>query len=257
MNVAAVSITEFEAAGSSTGGYRVGETDTIATLRSLVEGLESDDVGARSRALIDLGEVRARCGVHVLIQALFDEHPALSRWAATTLGLRGDDRALAPLMEQLHSDEVLLREAAAGALGLLGHQEAIEPLADALNDPDERVVRAAALSLTRLGDARGAAAVHGGLVAQLREGDEEQRAFAARTLGALGDRRASEPLVVALADPSDEVRADAAEALGKLADHTAMAALLERGFRDSSQLVRDTAMFALARMSDVPSAASA
>jgi HEAT repeat protein len=87
-------------------------------------------------------------------------------------------------------------------------------------------------------------------------GDEGQRGLAARTLGALGDVRASSPLVEALTDASDDVRADAAEALGKIADKGAMAPLLECGFRDSSQLVRDTAMFALARMSG-PRAATA
>ncbi|MDO8915264.1 MAG: HEAT repeat domain-containing protein [Coriobacteriia bacterium] len=221
----------------------------MATLRSLVAEFESNDLEARSRAAVELGDVRARFGIHVLLSALFDEDPRLSRWVATTLGLRGDPRALQPLMDHLRSDDATLREAAAGALGLLGHADAIEALADALDDPEARVVRAAAFSLRRLGDDRGAAAVHVGLVEQLHDGDEDQRGFAARTLGALGDVRASSPLVEALADPSDDVRADAAEALGKIADKGAMEPLLERGFRDSSQLVRDAAMFALARMS--------
>jgi quinoprotein glucose dehydrogenase len=89
-------------------------------------------------------------------------------------------------------------------------------------------------------------------VVQLRDGDQEERAYAARTLGALGSGGATEALVERLADPAAEVRADAAEALGKIADKGALHALLQAGFKDVDPLVRDAAMFALARMSGAP-----
>jgi HEAT repeat protein len=229
---------------------------TTDHIRGLVRGLDSADPRTHATSAVALGELRAYCHIHCFIEALFDSDPALSRWAATA-GLRGDEAALRPLLDRLGSDEAWLREAAAGALGLLGHADSVEPLAEALRDPDPKVVRAAALSLKRLGDDRGSEAVHGDLLAQLSEGDQEERAYAARTLGALGDGRATGALVDRLADPAAEVRADAAEALGKIADKGAMHALLEAGFRDVDQLVRDTAMFALARMTGAPTAQTA
>lgn len=195
-----------------------------------------------------LGQIRAFEPMKVLIEALADTDPAVARWAATTLGLRGDSRALEPLLDRLKGEDATVREAAAVALGLLGVQEASDDLVEALSDTHHAVARAAAIALTRLGDDRGLRAAWDGLVSQLRDGDEEERAFAARTLGALGTGGACDELVAALRDPSADVRADVAEALGKIADVRAMPALLEAGFRDADATVRDTAMFALSRM---------
>ncbi len=235
------------------GGIAVdGNDGSVTRIRELVMGLESHDDGVRASSAIALSEVRACSHIHCLIEALFDTQPSVSRWAATTLGLRGDDDALEPLLHQLESDDATLREAAAGALGLLGHTQAVDRLVEALSDREPKVARAAALSLRRLGDDRGSDAVRGDLMGQLRDGDQEQRAYAARTLGALGDDRATGALVERLGDPAAEVRADAAEALGKIADKGALSALLDAGFKDDDPLVRDTAMFALARMTTTP-----
>lgn len=223
-----------------------------ADLREHVAGLDSVEKPVRDASMRALGQLRAFESIHVLVSALFDDDPAVSRWAATTLGLRGDSRALQPLLDRLGASDAQIREAAASALGLLGIDEASDDLVAALSDPDAVVGRAAAIALTRLGDDRGLRAAWDGLVSQLREGDAEERAFAARTLGALGTGGACDELVHALQDPSPDVRADVAEALGKIADKRAMPALLEAGFQDSDATVRDTAMFALSRMTGPP-----
>lgn len=237
-------------------GVRVnhGGADTVTELRRLVAGLDSPDKAVRDESSRALGRVRAFENIHVLIEALFDDDASLSAWAATTLGLRGDSRAMQPLIDLLAFDEPDVREAAASALGLLGDEDAVDRLAEALQDPDPGVARAAAFALTRLGDHRGESAASDGLVRQLVQGDEEERSFAARTLGALRADRSCEPLVDALGDPCPDVRADAAEALGKIADPRALPALLQAGFKDADQTVRDTAMFALSRMTAAPEA---
>jgi HEAT repeat protein len=221
----------------------------MSELPTLVSRLEADDAVLRASASRTLAEMRAYASPQDFLDALASPDARVTRWAATSLGLRGDPASYEPLAELLHSTDPVRREAGGFALGLLGDDRAVDGLVEMLSDEDTRVVQAAALALTRLGDERGAAAAWDRLLAQLREGDEEERSFAARTLGALSDPRSCDALCRALDDPSPSVRADAACALGGCAQRSAVERLLELGFRDVDAEVRDAAMFALARLS--------
>ncbi len=225
-----------------------GHPEVCEDLPRLVSELEADDPITRASASRALTEVRTLASPQVLVEALHSGDARLCRWAATALGLRGEADGYDALSELLRSGDADEREAGAFALGLLGDERAVEPLVLALDDSDPHVSQAAALALTRLGDRRGADAAWGRLLSQLAEGDEEERAFAARTLGALSDLRAGDALAGALHDPSADVRADAACALGTCAGPSALEALLDAGFRDPDAQVRDAAMFALARL---------
>lgn len=121
----------------------------------------------------------------LLLKYLESYEPALREESARSLGLLGDSRAVAPLIQRLVGDTTgSVRRAAAIALGRLGDRRALEPLADALVGDNDSVVRRRA----------------------------------ATALGELGDPRAIEPLIGALRDISSGVPGYAALALDKLGE---------------------------------------
>lgn len=168
---------------------------------------------------------------------------------ATHDGIQGDGvRFVGELLGLLHSADPAVRAAAATALGIIGDERAIGSLRAASDDPDSTVAAAAALARARLGDESAPLEACARLSVQLREGDSEQRALAARALGALGLHDGYGPLVDALKDGEAGVREDAAEALGRLGDAHATDALAEVGFGDPEEGVRGAALGALARL---------
>jgi HEAT repeat protein len=143
--------------------------------------------------------------------------PAAVISAATHGYLLGDgDRFIGELLGLLHSIDPSIRSAAATALGVIGDERVIPSLRCASEDTDASVAAAAALARARLGDESAPQEACERLSEQLRCGDSEQRALAARALGALGLRQACAPLAEALADVEPEVRRDAADALTRL-----------------------------------------
>lgn len=168
---------------------------------------------------------------------------------ATRDGLKGNgERFVDELLGLLHSADAAVRSAAATALGIIGDERAVAPLRAASGDPDSGVAAAAALARARLGDESAPHEACMRLSAQLRDGDVEQRALAARALGALGLHDAYGPLVDALKDRDADVREDAAEALGRLGDAHATGALADLSFADPVDEVRSAALGALARL---------
>jgi HEAT repeat protein len=168
---------------------------------------------------------------------------------ATHNGLRGDgERFVGELLGLLHSLDPSIRSAAATALGVIGDERVIPSLRSAVGDPDPSVAAAAALARARLGDRSAPQEACERLSEQLRDGDSEQRALAARALGALGLHDAYGPLVDALSDREPDVRRDAADALGRLGDTHASGVLAAMGFNDPVDRVRSVALGALARL---------
>ena len=169
--------------------------------------------------------------------------------SATHNGLRGDgDRFVGELLGLLHSLDPSIRSAAATALGVIGDERVVPSLRSAADDPDPSVAAAAALARARLGDRSAPQEACKRLSEQLRDGDSEQRALAARALGALGLHDAYGPLIDALNDREPDVRRDAADALGQLGDPHASGLLADMGFNDPVDRVRSVALGALARL---------
>jgi cyclophilin family peptidyl-prolyl cis-trans isomerase len=141
-----------------------------------------------------------------------------------------------------------------------------------LRDPDRGVRRRAALAAGRVADP----ALVPALIDLMNDQEVEVRRVAAFALGLAGDRAAADRLLLALADSDAGVRGRSAEALGKIGD-TRAAPTIARFVVDalpktiSRMTVRgddpgnpeDTwaelrlALFALARLRDVPAARSA
>jgi cyclophilin family peptidyl-prolyl cis-trans isomerase/HEAT repeat protein len=141
-----------------------------------------------------------------------------------------------------------------------------------LHDPDRGIRRRAALAAGRVGDP----AVVPSLLDLMNDQESEVRQMAAFALGLVGDHAAVERLTAALADSAPAVRARAAEALGRIGEARAagdiarfVTASLPRAQGritvrgDDPASAADPwaelrlALFALARLKDVPAAESA
>lgn len=139
--------------------------------------------------------------------------------AAAGCGIPPDEPLPPPRLEERNAilDDVAARlrdlegADAGAAAGLAGH-------------PDHRVRRAAALRLAGMG--RRASGAVPDLVELLRDEHPRVRVAAARALGAIGDARATDPLLAALGDPDRSVRLWAWKALRSLGD-AALPAVVE------------------------------
>lgn len=171
---------------------------------------------------------------------------------ATQSGIRGEgERFLGEVLGLLHNGDPAIRTAAATALGVIGDERTLTSLKAASEDPDGGVAAAATLARARLGDPSAPHEACERLSARLRDGETDERACAARALGALGLHDAYGPLLDALHDGAPEVREDAAEALGRLGDGHAAQELVQLSFSDPAGGVRSAALGALARLATV------
>jgi cyclophilin family peptidyl-prolyl cis-trans isomerase/HEAT repeat protein len=168
-------------------------------------------------------------------------------------------------------------EGAASRIGTLGRILELEDrrstgdgeLATLLRDRDPGVRRRAALAAGRVADP----ALAGALVDLMNDQQVEVRRMAAFALGLLGDRGAKDRLVAALSDSDARVRGRAAEALGRIGDARAageiarlvvgalpqtIGCMTVRGDDPNdptdSWVELRLALFALARLKDVPAA---
>ena len=184
----------------------------------LIEQLDSGRLEWRMlEELAYLGDGRV---VEWLIRRLSYEDRHWRELAARALGLRGEPRAVEPLAQLLDDDASSVRHAAVRALGQIGGRQAAGLLARRLVDGDLRT--AIAYALAALGDLRASEP----LIALLRDEDADVREAAAESLGALGDPKAVEPLIERLRDEDEMVRWEAAESLGALGDPRAVEPLI-------------------------------
>jgi HEAT repeat protein len=159
---------------------------------------------------------------------LFERRGGRLDWTlAQALGGSHDERALAPLIRALASDDDTTRENAATALGLLGRADAIEPLVSALADPDAHVRRETVIALGELGEV-GDEHVSAAVMARLGDQADRVRAAAARAYGRLGAAASVELLGKFLADGVRDVRVAAIDGLGATGSSEAATILLDR-----------------------------
>ena len=137
-----------------------------------------------------------------------------------------------------------VHKAAAAALGEIG-APAVPGLLAALRDAEEDVRREAAWVLGKIGDA---AAVPG-LLAALHDADVDVRVAAAAALGQIGDATAVPGLLAALHDADVDVRWTAARALERIGDAAAVPGRLA-ALGDADADVRWAAAVALGQIGD-------
>ncbi len=129
--------------------------------------------------------------------------------AAESLGGRGDDRAVEPLITALDDNDA--PQVVIAALGRLGDPRAVDRLVRVVADGPAWLRDPAAAALVMIG-----APAADFFMTTLQADDDALRGLAAHTLGTIGDDHALGPLVAALRDHTASVRHAAAEALDRL-----------------------------------------
>ncbi len=211
--------------------------------------------------------------VSALLAQLNRGDAAEQAWAAVSLGLLGDQRAVAPLLARLSSDDARVGLSAAHALGRLGDAAAVPTLIEYLGSSDEMVRMRAALALGLLKAEDSIPS----LAAIVAADNSVARSTAAAALAQIGTPAAAEALVANLADdeltarrqaamsglekmgaaalpalerlaqdhPSAVQRRNAAEALGWIAAPQSVSTLARIVRQDSAAAVRGEAAWAL------------
>ena len=189
--------------------------------------------------------------VEPLIEALKTDDLYAIRLGIRILGLIGDKRALAPLLELSSHPDWRVRSVVAFSLGRIGESKATPWLISALEDSVDLVRKSAAVSLGELKDPRAISSLLKGLsdsfygvrysaagalaklgdsvldslLAILREPSGKGRYFVIETLGELGNKRALKSLMPLLLDGDWAIRAFAAQAMGGIGGEKAREAL--------------------------------
>jgi len=187
----------------------LGALGDVGAVDVLVEALGDRDHGVRRRVVKALAKI-GKGAVNALLVTLESHDWELRRQAVETLGIIGDPRAVQPLVAALGDQDIGVRWQAIRALERIG-SPAVEPLVSVLGMTKNGVRWWAATAVEKLG----AVAVQA-LIRALSDTNWELRQQVAEVLGALGDRRAVEPLVATLRDSNSGVAARAAVALENL-----------------------------------------
>jgi TonB family protein len=158
----------------------------------LLTNLKSAEAEKRRAAADEIGALRNREAVPLLIAALADKEATVREAAAFALGQITDPRAVAPLTRALVDKDAEVRATIAFALGMIGERKSGQTLSELLEDP--------------------AAAV---------------RAAAVTAMGLMQDEEGVDEIIDMLNDASLDVRYDAAWALGQFNEADAIDHLRE------------------------------
>jgi HEAT repeat protein len=234
-----------EEAATALGTFR--DARAVGPLVCLLRDADRAVRQAAIEALTAIGEP----SVPVLGLCLSDAHSAVQEAACAVLSLIADERVLDPLIATLKNQNWILRMHAAKALGRMKDARAIEPLIPLLQDKVKAVREEAATALADIGDpalpsllealkhhewlvrlhavealgkSRSAEAVEPLLWVLFNDQDQAIREDVVRTLGQLGDPRATEFLITTMKDRA--LRTLAVEALGKIGDRRVVPVLV-------------------------------
>ncbi|HYO89640.1 MAG TPA: HEAT repeat domain-containing protein [Candidatus Limnocylindrales bacterium] len=225
----------------------LGSSEAVRDLRSLLEDSEGAVALASAMAL---GAVGGEEALQAMLVGLTQGEETVRQAIAEALATLPDE-GYPVLYEAIEDEDMLLRRAAVYGLRRIRASWAVIAIYRAFLEDDQWYVRSAAQQAfdeIQYGRPNGLVAplqspagldwlvlwaAHRGetvpagaagqqtLVRVLKEGDADERALAALTLGALGKTDSLKPLYSALRDRQDEVRAAAFRALGALQEHTA------------------------------------
>lgn len=217
-------------------------------LDNLIKDLNDSDNDVRISAAANLSNVCISFGpkwsfilVEPFIKALNDTNTDVRVSAAIGLVNISDKRALYPLINALKDPDKSVRRFATIGLGNMKDKRAQDPLIEALNDSEDRVIREAASALYDMG------AINP-LIDSIKDIANNARERVGYKFLEIGEP-AVEPLVEALNNPNKDVRAWAADTLGEIGDEKAAQPLLE-SFKDHEWSVRKSSAIALSRIGD-------
>jgi HEAT repeat protein len=215
------------------------------------------------------GDERA---VKFFIQALKDAtHYDIQKTTIEALGRIEDKRAVKLLIQALKDEKLSVRQDVVRILDRLAwtpedvlerayyilakqgwliskemHESALPGLLQIFSSDCPLSIRIlAAINLGAIGDKRAVEP----LIQALKDKDIGIRGYAAAALGKIGDKRAVEPLIQALQDEKIDFRKTAAEALGKIGDVRAVEPLIQ-ALKDKDINIRGYAAAALGEIED-------
>ncbi|MEO0094244.1 MAG: HEAT repeat domain-containing protein [candidate division WOR-3 bacterium] len=172
------------------------------------------------------------------IKNLKSEDSVARKKAAKALGELRDPKAVDPLIDALKDVDYDVRKTAIIALGKIGNHKAIKPLVDRLGDEDG-IANAALNALINIGSSSVEP-----LLSLLQTGTSRQKVIAAKGLGAIGGRRATDGLIAGLKDSDPNVRKAVILALAKINTAQAIEAIANM-MNDENSDVANTAAQAL------------
>jgi len=250
--------------------WALGRLRDPAAVEALVAAAKDPKRAVRRAVVTALGEIKDPRGLDALLAALLDTVDVSAAAEAALMETR-DLRAVEPLIVSLKHRKEEVRRVSARLLGAIGDRRAVRPLIRALEDRASDVRFEALTALRKLsGEDFGpdpkawsrwyeleAAAkqveekiagepVHA-YIAALRDPNWAVRAYGAKMLGLLGDKRATTSLRGSLWDKDAMVRRYAAESLGALGDPQAVEALIA-ALSDADPQVQEAAEGALRRI---------
>jgi len=179
--------------------------DNIGKLPPLIRDLNHSDSGARTKAILALGDIGSPIAVDPLLNLLKQDNWVQNQDVAEALGKIGDSRAVEPLIKNL--SEFGIGPKAAIALGQIGDTLAIKPLIASLGD--SWASDNAAEALAQIGGER----VFQLLIDTLDSYSNDVKENVILALSKLNDPRASKYIIRLLLDDELEVAKAASNAL--------------------------------------------
>jgi HEAT repeat protein len=238
-----------------TAAWSLGKSGDIRAIEPLIKHLEDKDKDVRQWIVLALANL-GHPATDPLIEALTNSSSSTVRWqAAAVLGLKGDARAVPPLVLALADNSNDTRYWSAIALGQINDSISREPLIQSLGDPNASVRKSAGWALRKI-EGTNAADL---MISILNEENSSKRSGAAAALGEANSIRAVYALISALSDPESDVRSIAADSLGNLNDMDSLAVLVQstsikplvQTLTDNSPEVRNAARNSLTKMGKV------
>ena len=153
--------------------------------------------------------------------------PAVRSPSPPGLILKEDNAAQEALIKALRSPDGEARRSAASKLGDAGDSRAVEPLVRLLKDENWKVRAAAVSSLGKLRYALAVGPLMETYKTKRRGEDYDIRPAVIRSLGLLGDKRATSLVMTAVRDDNPSVRTAAIVVLGSLKDEQAIDLLID------------------------------
>lgn len=222
----------------------VSRMDSSSTARAAIAMARPSTLGDRIETILAAGsrtlrlERRTAALLAAAVAALVIPLAAVHLWGETT-----EARETARLIASLESDEPRTREVATWSLGARGSEEAVEPLIERLADGDARVRGVAARALGKIGEERAFDAV----ARLLQDPDPRVRELAAQGLAEIEHEGRVAALTPMLDDPDVEVRSVTVAALGQLEKPGTVEALTRAALHDPDPHTRWMAIDALGK----------
>jgi HEAT repeat protein len=175
--------------------------------------LTNSDPDVRGMAITGLAKLRCEEAIDEVAQRLDDDEIEIRKRAAVFMGELTAERALDLLARALKDPEPLVREQSLKSLSSFPIERSCQIALSALKDEDIRVMTTA---VTTLGEIGHPSAMQSLIDLMLEEGYEEARAWAAWSLGEIGDKRAIGPLMEACKSCPPEVQNKARNSLKEI-----------------------------------------